>query len=225
MADFDIDNLKKQWQQQNATSQYASEDIRSMLNRKSRNYIKYILYISIVESILVFLLNAYDIIYDNGNDNIIQIVNTINIAHNETLDLYFNSFYWLMKIGMVITTFYFIFKFYKSYKRINIEENLKNFILQIISFKRTVNTFIIFNIAWFVLVIILIFFFVLSIVLQSGSQGHRTEILAIGLFFLAMLCIGTFIAWLYYKIVYGFIIGRLKRNLEQLKEIDAEPTP
>ena len=145
MADFDIDNLKKQWQQQNATSQYASEDIRSMLNQKSRNYIKYILYISIVESILVFLLNAYDIIYDNGNDNIIQIVNTINIAHNETLDLYFNSFYWLMKIGMVITTFYFIFKFYKSYKRINIEENLKNFILQIISFKRTVNTFIIFN--------------------------------------------------------------------------------
>lgn len=224
MADFDIDNLKKQWQQQNATSQYASEDIRSMLNRKSRNYIKYILYISIVESILVFLLNAYDIIYDNGNDNIIQIVNTINIAHNETLDLYFNSFYWLMKIGMVITTFYFIFKFYKSYKRINIEENLKNFILQIISFKRTVNTFIIFNIAWFIAIILFIFLFVLGIVLQDGSQEHRTKILAIALFFLSALCIGTFIAWLYYKIVYGFIINRLKRNLEQLKEIDSEPT-
>lgn len=40
--DFDIDDLKKSWQEQTVTEVYGTSEIEAMLNKKSRNYVKYI---------------------------------------------------------------------------------------------------------------------------------------------------------------------------------------
>ena len=53
--DFDIDSFKKSWQDQTIADGYNQEDIEKMLNKKSRNYVKYILWISIAE-FFVFIL-------------------------------------------------------------------------------------------------------------------------------------------------------------------------
>ena len=47
MAEFDIDQLKKTWQEQDKEQLYNKNEILEMLNQKSRNYVKYILWISI----------------------------------------------------------------------------------------------------------------------------------------------------------------------------------
>jgi hypothetical protein len=40
--DFNIDDLKKSWQEQTVTEVYGTSEIEAMLNKKSRNYVKYI---------------------------------------------------------------------------------------------------------------------------------------------------------------------------------------
>ena len=42
MPEFDLDSLKKTWQEQPVQPKYDDKEILQMLNRKSRNYIKYI---------------------------------------------------------------------------------------------------------------------------------------------------------------------------------------
>jgi hypothetical protein len=46
--DFDIDDLKKSWQEQKVTEVYETSEIEAMLNKKSRNYVKYIFWISLL---------------------------------------------------------------------------------------------------------------------------------------------------------------------------------
>ncbi len=52
MADFDIDNFKKDWQAQDKKRLYNSSEILEILNHKSKNYVKYIFWISLAEFIL-----------------------------------------------------------------------------------------------------------------------------------------------------------------------------
>jgi len=47
MPDFDLDNLKKTWQEQEVRPKYDGAQIEAMLNKSSRNYVKYILWIII----------------------------------------------------------------------------------------------------------------------------------------------------------------------------------
>ena len=46
MPNFDLDNLKSTWQKQLVENKYNDNEILKMLNKKSRNYMKYIFWIS-----------------------------------------------------------------------------------------------------------------------------------------------------------------------------------
>ena len=41
--DFNIDDFKKSWQEQSVPEVYETSEIEAMLNKSSRNYVKYIL--------------------------------------------------------------------------------------------------------------------------------------------------------------------------------------
>jgi hypothetical protein len=57
--DFDIDDLKKSWQEQKVPEVYETSEIEAMLNKKSRNYVKYIFWISLVEFLFCFAQHLY----------------------------------------------------------------------------------------------------------------------------------------------------------------------
>ena len=59
MPEFDLDSFKETWQQQPVQPKYDTSEIESMLNKSSRNYVKYILWISLVEFILILGANLY----------------------------------------------------------------------------------------------------------------------------------------------------------------------
>ena len=65
--DFDIDDLKKSWQEQKVPEVYQTSEIEAMLNKKSRNYVKYIFWISLVEFLFFALLSIYTIFSSNNN--------------------------------------------------------------------------------------------------------------------------------------------------------------
>ncbi|MGZ5265037.1 MAG: beta-carotene 15,15'-monooxygenase, partial [Kaistella sp.] len=59
MPEFDLDNFKKTWQEQEVQPKYNSTEIEAMLNKSSRNYVKYILWISIAEFLIILGMNFY----------------------------------------------------------------------------------------------------------------------------------------------------------------------
>ena len=220
MPDFDLDNLKKTWQQQDITPKYDNAEILKMLNHKSRNYVKYILWISIAEFLLILAVSGYYMIFGEENNSFVHLLRKMNVDVTDEVMLHLNNVYSVMKTLSVALTLFFVVKFYLNYKKINVESNLKNFIVQIIKFKKTVNAFILINILFVVMTtLILTYFMFRTLSLQNIKMDHSTFVgFVIGL--IVSLAFSVFLIWVYYRLVYGIIMRRLGKNLQQLKEIE-----
>ncbi|MBL7879214.1 MAG: beta-carotene 15,15'-monooxygenase, partial [Chryseobacterium gambrini] len=147
MPEFDLDSFKKTWQEQPVQEKYDYNEILQMLNKKSRNYVKYIFWISVFEFLFFTLIGLFYIIQGKESNSFINILTKLGVQRTSELENTFDNVYLVLKVLSLTITAYFVFKFYQNYKVIKIEENLKKFILQIITFKKTVNAFILINIA------------------------------------------------------------------------------
>lgn len=222
MPEFDLDSFKKTWQEQPVQQKYGNHDILQMLNRKSRNYVKYIFWISAAEFLFFTLIGLFYIIQGNESNSFINILEKLGIRKTSDMETDFDHIYLTLKILSLSVTAYFVYKFYQNYKDIKIEENLKKFILKIIEFRKTVNAFILINIALLIAFTSIFTVFVFYIVNTQNIKITNSMITG----FIAGIIISTvftvLIVWLYYRVVYGIIIKKLGRNLKQLQEIDSQ---
>jgi len=222
MPEFDLDSFKKTWQEQPVQQKYDNHDILQMLNRKSRNYVKYIFWISAAEFLFFTLIGLFYIIQGNESNSFISILEKLGIRKTSDMETDFDHIYLTLKILSLSVTAYFVYKFYQNYKDIKIEENLKKFILKIIEFRKTVNAFILINIALLIAFTSIFTVFVFYIVNTQNIKITNSMITG----FIAGIIISTvftvLIVWLYYRVVYGIIIKKLGRNLKQLQEIDSQ---
>lgn len=216
MPDFDIDSLKQQWQAQKISNPYSHSEILNLLNKKSRNYVKYILWVSVIEFLII--LGSHLLV--DKHHSFFKIMENLDITVTDTLIQQYNAIYITMQVVSLLVTGFFIFKFYFGYKSIKIEENLKQFILKIIYFRKTVNLFIFINIVLFIIYVITLVGFVIG---YSSFQNIEIES-ALALRFIVALSIGIglciALALIYYRIVYGILVKRLGKNLKQLQEMD-----
>ena len=219
-SNFDIDLLKNSWQRQNVAPKYDSRAIENMLNRKSRNYVKYILWINILEFLFVLAANAYYLYADHGTDSFIKLLEKLGVQKTAPLEMNYQHLYLGIEIISLAFTGVFMVLFYLNYRKIHVESNLKKLILQIIRFKKTVNLFILMNI-----VLIFVFAGSLAVFTIQIINDQNIELapstmtgIYVGIAFAIMFCAG--LIWLYYRIVYGIIMRRLTSNLDQLKEIE-----
>lgn len=217
--DFDIDQLKADWQKQDVQSKYGAGDIEQMLNHKSRNYVKYIYWISLLEFLVILLANAYYYFVNDSSDSVSHILEKMNISNSKEIITKYDNLYLIMKVLSFVITGVFVVLFYINFKKIKVESNLKKFILQIIRFKKTVNAFILVNIG--LIVGFILIFGVYFMKLQSHTTLKSSTFTGLIVGFILAAAIGVGLLWLYYKLVYGIILNRLSYNLEQLKEIEA----
>ena len=221
MPDFDIDSLKKQWQEQSVPDKYDNSEILKMLNRKSRNYVKYIFWISAAEFLVFFVMNILYVFQSGGDDSFMHIMEKLGVEKTTKVEADYAHLYFIMRIVSLLVTGFFVVKFYLNYKKINVEENLKKFIIQILKFRKTVSLFILTNILLLVFFMAVLTLFVMrTISSQNLELNHPTVIgFLVGLGVSTL--ISVFLIWLYYRVVYGIIMGRLGKNLEQLKEFES----
>jgi hypothetical protein len=66
MPEFDLDSFKKTWQEQPVQEKYDNNEILQMLNKKSRNYVKYIFWISVFEFLFFTLIGLFYIIQERN---------------------------------------------------------------------------------------------------------------------------------------------------------------
>ncbi len=222
MPEFDIDNFKKTWQVQPVQPKYDSPEILNMLNKKSRNYVKYIFWISVVEFLFFFAVGVFYMIKGESSESLTSVLSRLGVRKSSEFDQKFEVYSLLLKIlGLVVTAFFAI-KFYVNYKKINIEENLKNLITRIIDFKKTVNAFIFTNIILFCVYTLILVFLIIQILTQQHVDVDRSKIVGFVAGIIVAVVLGVVILLIYYKIVYGIIISKLDKNLKQLKEIEKQ---
>ncbi|MBP7173391.1 MAG: beta-carotene 15,15'-monooxygenase [Cloacibacterium sp.] len=222
MDNFELDNLKKTWQEHHVPQVYDSNQIMAMLNNKSRTYFKYILWISVAEFLIFISANIYTIFFSQNSSTFINIIGKLGVQKTPEIEMNFEHLYLGLKMISLGMTATFVYLFYKNYQKINIEANLKKFILQIIKFKKTVNAFIVSN------VILLIVFTSVFTAFTFYTLNHQnieiTNSLLLGLATVLVLVtvVSIGLILLYYRVVYGIIMNRLDENLKQLKAIEKE---
>ena len=222
MPEFDLDNFKKTWQEQPIEPKYDNDEILQMLNKKSRNYVKYIFWISIIEFLFFTAFGLFYILQNKEPNTFIASLQKLGVEKNEQLQETFDTIYLVIKIFTLLITGYFVVKFYQNYRKIKIEEDLKEFIYRIIKFKKTVNAFILINI-----LIVLVFTSALTIFGIYTIQNQNTALanssmIAFTVSFIISTVFCVVLIWAYYRLVYGILIKRLDKNLAQLKEIDSQ---
>lgn len=210
----ELDKLKQDWKK-NLVSfpKFSEQDIYAMLHRKSSSIVKWILIISILE--FVFWLGLSFFMKDSQSTKQIESFEVDYITIPMTLLSY-----------AIIT--YFVCMFYISYKKITATDNVKTLMANILKTRKTVSTYIIANIAYFILSFIIIFIVyfqkdpLLLDTLRKYEENGNGMMFYMIYIALAILCIGIFILifWLFYKLIYGLLLRRLHRNYEELKKID-----
>lgn len=222
MPEFDLHSLKKAWQEQPVQQKYGDNEILKMLNRKSRNYVKYIFWISVAEFLFITAIGLFYIIQGKESSSYLKILERLGVNKTLELETTFDNVFLVLKILSLSITAYFVYKFYQNYKNIKIEENLKNFILKIINFKKTVNAFILINIFLLIAVTSIFTIFVFYIINTQNIDVSNSSLTGFIVGIIISTILAVLMVWLYYRVVYGIIIRKLDKNLNQLQEIDSQ---
>ena len=209
----ELDFLKKDWKKQEENFPHHSyNDIYKMIWKRSSSIVKWIFVISILELFLSTFLNIL-----LADDAYWKEMEQLHIK-NFTIGLYVVSY---------CITFYFIYRFYRNYRRISATDDAATLMENIIRTRKTVKTYIAY---------VLIFSGISALVVSYFTlKNHRTirdseavatytyetldwvKFILLGIIVLAIfLCV----LWLFYRLIYGILLRKLLRNYRELKKLE-----
>jgi uncharacterized BrkB/YihY/UPF0761 family membrane protein len=209
----ELDLLKKDWQKENQDYKQVSEfDIYKMLHKNSSSNVKWILIIGIIE----FLVWTGIGLFFNTDDYVKSI-------HAEDMMLYLKI---LTYINYVVVL-WFIYRFYINYKNISTMVSTKQLMKDIMKTRKTVNQYVAYNLA--IIVISMVLGFIMAFLYNPQLSAIRDKIAndasngillkIVGILTLATV-IFIVIFWLFYKLLYGILLRKLKSNYRELQKIE-----
>ncbi|GLB51634.1 hypothetical protein NBRC110019_06730 [Neptunitalea chrysea] len=215
----ELEFLKKDWQRKEKELPKLSYDqIHQMLWKKSSSQVKWIFYISIIEFVFWIAMVLISNIPSSYNGYDVEIIEEI---YHRVIIRVINIIYYA---GLLV----FIYLFFLNYKRICSIDSVKTLLKNILRTRKTVNYYVWFNLVYFgvsslILLTILINSHADTIQLheQFTKNGQETVFYVI-MYGLIIFLIGIFllIIWLFYKLIYGILLKKLKDNYQELKKID-----
>lgn len=208
-----LELLKKQWQsQEQELPQFSYKDIYKLLLKKSSSLVKWILIISIAE--LFFWASFIFLLPESYGD----FTKEMGIGNLEL----FSNVLQLVVFGV------FIFLFYKNYRAIKVTDTTKELMKNILKTRKTLKFFVYYNIGIFILssIIINIIYYTKSDKLYESfkiaDKGIPKEDFFLHFIVVEALILGIFLGLLilFYYLVYGSLLRRLKKNYRELKKIE-----
>lgn len=202
----ELELFKKQWQKEEAhLPKLKFEEIYQMILKRSSSAMKWIFFICIFE--LGFGLIA-TIFYHPAAEKDFPVPQYLE---------------WMAWIFYPIGV-YFIYLFFKNFKRIETTSSVKELLKNIVRSRRTVRLYIIISLAQagiysFIMLLITLINWRGGWSAFSASAGPGDYLLLIG----ASLVVTLFIVGIFlllYLFLYGILMGRLKRNYNELKKMD-----
>lgn len=197
-----LDTLKDLWKNQEESNiKFTEKDIHKMVQKKSSSIVKWILIISLLEFILpnlIFLFTDFDATKDFYEQY--DLTSTMMV-------------YSALHIVIIII---FIYVFYKNYKNISAGSNVRILLSDILKTRRTVKYYIYYNLAIMGIIGLNIFYAVFNSEEFQESLDSGTSMVKVWILSIIFLCLALFIFWLFYRILYGFFLKKLKRNYAAL---------
>lgn len=210
-----LDILKKEWQsREQELPKVSYNDIYKMLLKKSSSIVKWIFLISVAELLfwigmhLLIPKENFDLMSDMGVSDILFYSNFIH--------------YTIFAI--------FIYYFYSNYRSIQVTDNTKTLMKNILKTRKTVKYFVYYNVGMAILVSAAVDFYFynnsnrLYEAMDFASKGVPQDNFA-NVFILSQIIVGVVIIGLliiFYWLIYGILLKRLKGNYIELQKMDNE---
>ena len=210
----ELELLKKDWQKREADLPKLSyEQIYPMMKKKSSSIVMWIFYISIIEFVFWAGIN----IIFSGPETM-----------QELKDMHIYKVVMLLNVFNYAIILYFIYKFYTNYRKISFTDSSRVMMRTILKVKRTVTKYVWFNLIIFTVSAIIYGYGVLlytpegqEIVQAAAQDGDSTEFWALIIITsIALTAVGLFIIWLFYKLLYGILLKKLRKNYNELKRLE-----
>ena len=210
----ELKRLKKDWQENQNFPRLSQSEIYKFLHKKSSSIVKRIFIFSLIEFGFWTLLSF--IIKDNEAQ---QRFDQYEITHISMP---------LMVVGYAFL-FYFFIMFYKNYKSISTTANSKGLMRQILKTRKTVKHYVIFNLLFLYISIVIGIFIELNknpdvLLLMTEFNKSSDYFIFYGtIIVLTFLMVALLTAMLlgFYYLVYGILLKKLKNNYKELQSIKA----
>jgi len=208
----ELDLLKKDWnKQQGNYPKLTFDQIYKMIWKRSHSIVKWIFYISLIEllagTIINIIFSGEEYWEDIEKNNLGDVVTTIYIVS-------------------YAITFYFIFRFYKNYRTISTTDDAATLMKNILKTRKTVKFYIGYVLIYSAITIVGISGFLIlkhsNKDVESISQYAFDTVDWLRFIGVSVLVLGIIlgIIWLFYRLLYGILLKRLKKNYIELKKLE-----
>lgn len=211
----ELELLKKDWRNKGEQFPKLSyQELYNMLWKKSSSSVKWIFYISLIEfvfwSVLSFLLK------DSKNMERLESYHADYVVIPLTV------------VGYLILG-YFLYRFFMNYRKISATDTVSILLENILRTRKTVKQYVWFNIGYFIVASFIIMglqlFYddkIAALIKEKTANGGLPYfyLLFVGSVLLVIGLVSGLIA-LFYRLVYGILLKRLKDNYNELKKIEA----
>ncbi len=210
-----LDALKKEWQSRDQEfPKLTYSDIYPMLLKKSSSIVKWIVIISICEIAFWILLSL--LIPESSN----EFYDEMGLR---------TAFKWINGFNYAVVLF-FIFLFWRNWKKIKVTSSVKGLMENILRTRKTVHYFVYYNIgmAAALLAGINVYYYfnqekLVDLLTTQDIYGAIPAEAVVNKFFLFNFIAGVIVIGfliLFYFLLYGLLLRRLKRNYRELKKIE-----
>lgn len=211
----ELELLKQDLKKQDANLPYIEPNkLDVMIHKRSASLTKWILIIAILEFIFWMGLNVVTSTKDTADSLKSLHFYKINIA--------------LTVLNCSVLLF-FIFRFYRNYRGIQTTDNARMLMQKILKVRRTVNYYVIYNLTFLfvsaIMIMTAMYFYDPTVKkLLEISENGQGNITSWGLILLsaAFIIVLLVVFWLFYKLLYGILMRRLKRNYKELNKYELD---
>lgn len=211
-----LDKFKKQWRRQEKDfPQLSYDEIYKMILKKSSSIVKWIFLISIGE--ILFWTGLSLLSPHSGY----EFIREIGIFKGVVIS---NIIYYTIFIAFIVL-------FFRNYKKISSTDSVKELMANILRTRKTVRYFIIYNVSWMVLVLLVLNFtyynnidLLLEIMKRNSGEEIASDTQFLYTFFIIQFIFGLVLIGsmlLFYRIIYGIFLRRLHRNYKELAKMEA----
>jgi hypothetical protein len=199
----ELELLKKDWQKQEANlPKLTKKDIYPMLLKKSSSIVKSIFLISMAE-FAFWIFMAFGLKFDN--ESISNVESALGDTEIISTVIHFAAL------------IFFMAWFYKNYKKIESTDSPQILMMNILNTRKTVKYYIWFNIIFLMVGATAAY----ALVINSSPDTMAVENpMVAALAFLAIMAIFIGGLLLFYRLIYGILLRRLKGNYEELKKLE-----
>jgi hypothetical protein len=211
----ELDLLKKDWKaREDSYPKLDKEALYTLIWRRSSSIVKWLYYISIAEFVFWTALSLF-----TRNSETEALVKSIHLY----------SFINILTVINYAVLIYFIYRFYKNYKKISYNSSSKELIESILKVKRTVTHYVWFNLSILATSLLGLFYGIIhygpateSIFNAAAKEDNSLLFWAI----IAAVCIliiglAVLLLWLFYKLLYGILLKKLKMNHKELQKLNS----